>query len=58
MKLFVLPARSPKLNGHVERGQRPHTEEFCEVTDTSLEIAELNEVLLEWGIVYNIVRHH
>ncbi len=25
---FVLPPRSPKLNGHVERAQRTHTEEF------------------------------
>ena len=24
--LFVLPPRSPKLNGHVERAQRTHTE--------------------------------
>ena len=28
IKLFVLPPRSPKLNGHVERAQRTHTEEF------------------------------
>jgi hypothetical protein len=25
--LFVLPPRSPKLNGHVERAHRTHTEE-------------------------------
>jgi len=30
IKLFVLPPRSPKLNGHVERAQRTHTEEFYE----------------------------
>ena len=30
--LFVLPPRSPKLNGAVERAQRTHTEEFYEVT--------------------------
>jgi len=30
MRLFVLPPRSPKLNGHVERAQRTHTEEFYE----------------------------
>jgi len=28
IRLFVLPPRSPKLNGHVERAQRTHTEEF------------------------------
>jgi putative transposase len=58
IKLFVLPPRSPKLNGHVERAQRTHTEEFYEVTDTSFEIAELNQALLEWERVYNTVRLH
>ena len=48
IKLFVLPPRSPKLNGHVERAQRTHTEEFYEVTNTSFEIVELNKALLEW----------
>jgi transposase InsO family protein len=47
IKLFVLPPRSPKLNGHVERAQRTHTEEFYEVTDASFEIAELNRALLK-----------
>ncbi len=28
IKLFVLPPRSPKLNRHVERAQRTHTEEY------------------------------
>ncbi len=58
IKLFVLPPRSPKLNGHVERAQRTHTEEFYEVTDTSFEIPELNQALLEWERVYNTVRPH
>jgi hypothetical protein len=37
--LFVLPPRSPKLNGAVERAQRSHTEEFYTVraSDCSLE---------------------
>jgi len=52
IKLFVLPPRSPKLNGHVERAQRTHTEEFYEVTDASFEISELNQALLEWEKVY------
>ncbi len=30
IRLFVLPPRSPKLNGSVERAQRTHTEEFYE----------------------------
>jgi len=58
IKLFVLPPRSPKLNGHVERAQRTHTEEFYEVTDTGFDIAELNQALLEWERVYNTVRPH
>jgi len=58
IRLFVLPPRSPKLNGHVERAQRTHTEEFYEVTDTSFQMAELNEALLEWERVYNTVRPH
>ncbi len=43
---------SPKLNGHVERAQRTHTEEFYEVTEASFEIGELNQALLEWEKVY------
>ena len=31
IRLSVLPPRSPKLNGCVERAQRTHTEEFYEV---------------------------
>jgi putative transposase len=58
IKLFVLPPRSPKLNGHVERAQRTHTEEFCEVTGTSFELAELNQALLEWERVSKTVRRH
>ena len=45
IRLFVLPPRSPKLNGCVER-ERTHTEEFYEVTPFSLEVAALNCELL------------
>lgn len=58
IKLFVLPPRSPKLNGHVERAQRTHTEEFYEVTEASFEIRELNRALLKWEKVYNTIRPH
>lgn len=45
--LFVLPPRSPKLHGSVERANRTHTEEFYEVTDASPELASLRAALLE-----------
>ena len=57
-KLFVLPARSPKINGGVERAHRTHTEEFYEVTDSSFDLSELREELLEWEQIYNTVRPH
>jgi len=38
LHLFVLPPRSPKLNGAVERANRTHTEEFYQVTPCSLEM--------------------
>ena len=58
IKLFVLPPRSPKLNGHVERAHRTHTEEFYEVTNIGFEINELNQALLDWEKVYNTIRPH
>jgi len=58
IKLFVLPPRSPKLNGHVERAHRTHTEEFYELTESSFDIPELRGELLEWERVYNTVRPH
>lgn len=42
---FVLPPRSPKLNGHVERAQRTHREEFYEVWDLTWTVAALNRAL-------------
>ena len=58
LRLFVLPPRSPKLNGCVERAQRTHTEEFYEITDFSLEVATLNQELQVWECTYNTVRPH
>jgi putative transposase len=56
--LFVLPPKSPKLNGHVERAHRTHTEEFYEVIDLPDTIAELNRLLQDWERVYNTIRPH
>jgi transposase InsO family protein len=58
IRLFVLPPRSPKLNGHVERAQRTHTEEFYEVWDLSWTVEALTPQLLAWEHTYNTVRPH
>lgn len=54
--LYVLPPRSPKLNGCVERSNRTHTEEFYEINDFSFDITILNEELHGWETIYNTVR--
>jgi len=46
IKLYVLPPRSPKLNGGVERANRTHTEEFYEVTDSDFELVDIRTKLL------------
>jgi transposase InsO family protein len=58
LRLFVLPPRSPKLNGCVERGNRTHREEFYEVYDLEWTARELRPDLLNWEVVYNTVRPH
>ena len=58
IRLFVLPPRSPKLNGYVERANRTHTEEFYEVTDADFELVLFNQALRDWEKVYNTVRPH
>lgn len=56
--LFVLPPRSPKLNGSVERAQRTHKEEFYHLIDWPDCIAELRRLLRAQEILYNTVRPH
>lgn len=58
LPLFVLPPRSPKLNGSVERSNRTHTEEFYEVTDSEFELVSLGPALRQWEITYNTIRPH
>jgi len=58
IRLFVLPPKSPKLNGAVERAQRTHTEEFYEVTDCAWTLEALNRELLQWERTYNTLRPH
>lgn len=58
IRLFVLPPRSPKLNGSVERAQRTHTEEFYELYQGNLQIGPLNHALQKWEDTYNRRRPH
>ncbi len=58
LRLFVLPPRSPKLNGHVERANRTHAEEFWECYDGDLELPTTRTALRAWEDVYNTVRPH
>lgn len=58
IRLYVLPPRSPKLNGCVERAHRTHIEEFYEVQQFSTDVATLNRELMAWERVYNAVRPH
>ncbi len=58
IRLFVLPPRSPKLNGAVERANRTHTEEFYHWSLADPTVSELGAELREWERVYNTVRPH
>lgn len=58
IRLFVLPPRSPKLNGGVERAHRTHSEEFYEVTDSDFSLPDLRQKLLQWELRYNTFRPH
>jgi putative transposase len=58
IRLFVLPPRSPKLNGRLERAQRTHQEEFYEVADLADSLHEVNEQLGRWEHIYNYFRPH
>ena len=58
IRLFVLPPRSPKLNGAVERANRTHTEEFYHFSTADPTVADLGAELRDWEAVYNTVRPH
>jgi transposase InsO family protein len=58
LPLFVLPPRSPKLNGHVERANRTHRNEVWECYDGDLELEPLRASLRGWETVYNTERPH
>ena len=58
IKLFVLPPRSPKLNGHVERAQRTHKEEFYYRLTSITNLSQVNRLLRTWENVHNHYRPH
>lgn len=56
--LFVLPIRSPKLNGVVERMQRTSREEIYDIQFIPPLVADLNLLLKEQDYIYNHIRPH
>lgn len=56
--LFVLPPRSPKLNGRVERLNGTSRREFWECYDGDLDLPPLQAALQAWEHRYNHVRPH
>ena len=55
---LVLPPPSHKLNGHVERAHRTHTEELYEITRAHFALALLKAELRTWEHTYHTVRPH
>ena len=58
IRLFELPPRSPKLNGHVERANRTYREEFYDCTNAPATVAGLTPDLRRFEDLYNITRPH
>lgn len=56
--LYVLPPRSPKLNGRVERMNGTCRREFWEWYDRPLELPELTIALRALEVFYNTERLH
>ncbi len=56
--LFLNPPHRPELNGGVERSNRTHREEFCEVEDVSLDVEEHNKQLTKYEYCHNYIRLH
>jgi transposase InsO family protein len=56
--LFVLPPRSPKLNGCVERFQRTHKDDFYDCALDAPDLAALRARRPNWELTYNTVRPH
>lgn len=58
IRLFVLPPRSPKLNGMVERLQRTYREEFYACVDLEPRLEPVQAALRRYEDTYNTIRPH
>ncbi len=58
IRLFIIPPRSPKLQGYVESANKTHRVEFYEVEDIALSMEEHNRQLEAWDTIYNTIRPH
>jgi putative transposase len=58
IRLFVLPPRSPKLNGCVERAHRTHDEEFYQVYSMTYTVEGIRAAQEGWEYTYNYERPH
>ena len=58
LRLFVLPPRSPKLNGHVERSNRTHKEEFYYRLTSATTLTQVSKLLRRWEDIHNTYRPH
>jgi transposase InsO family protein len=56
--LYVLPPRSPTLNGRVERLNGTARREFWECDDGDLDLPTLQAALRNWEVTYNTERPH
>jgi putative transposase len=56
--LFVLPPRSPKLNGCVERLNRTYREEFYNCSTATPTVPGFQKDLRHWEHTYNHIRPH
>ncbi len=56
--LYVLPPRSPKLNGRVERLNGTARREFWECYEGELDLPTVRDALQAWEETYNTIRPH
>ena len=58
IRLFIIPPRTPKLQGYVESANKTHRVEFYEVEDIAWKMEDHNKQLEQWDRTYNTIRPH